>query len=95
MSRDLEPNRSKKREARRLASQSATAGAQEDPERRLLNLGTLALVLGPEHPGVLTVGKAGRLRRAALVEVDQAIDAALLTEVQSLPHVVRVNALSF
>ncbi len=31
----------------------------------------------------------------ALVEVDQAIDAALLTEVQSLPHVVRVNALSF
>ncbi|MEQ8395368.1 phosphoglycerate dehydrogenase [Thalassobaculum sp.] len=31
----------------------------------------------------------------ALVEVDQAIDAALLAEVQGLPHVVRVNALSF
>ncbi len=61
-------------------------------------IGALGTALGNHGVNIATFHLGRRdvgSEAIALVEVDQAIDGALLAEVQGLPHVVRVNALSF
>ncbi|MEQ9330907.1 phosphoglycerate dehydrogenase [Thalassobaculum sp.] len=61
-------------------------------------IGALGSALGRHEVNIATFHLGRRDvggEAIALVEVDQPIEAALLSEVQALPHVVRVNALSF
>ena len=50
--------------------QRLVAALTGDRQRRLLEVGMIADLLGPEHPGPVTVGPDGGLQRAALIELE-------------------------
>jgi len=51
--------------------QQSLAYIQDDPGKPRLVLQTIGFLLGPDHPGAVTVGYDSGLRRAALIDIDE------------------------